>query len=366
MANPTVRSVVETGKHTGRSPKDKFFVKEPGSESHIDWGDTNRPIDAARSSTRCSSASAITWPAKRSSRSTPTSAPTRATACRCASSPTYAWQSLFAQDLFIRRRRDRRLQARVHRARRGALRRRPGRDGTRTATFVLVNFARKMVLIGGTRYAGEIKKSVFTMMNYLMPLRDVLPMHCSANVGEERRRRDLLRPLRHRQDDALVRRESAADRRRRTRLVGRRRVQLRGRLLREDDQTLAERRTRDLGGLAPLRHGARKRRLRSADARARSRLRRADRETRAPPIRSSSSRTSCPGSMAGHPNTIVMLTADAFGVLPPISKLTPRTSDVSLSLRLHGEGRRHRERRHRTDRHVSRKAPFGRPSSSRS
>ncbi len=61
----------------------------------------------------------------------------------------------------------------------------PARDGTRTSTFCLVNFARKMVLIGGTRYAGEIKKSVFTLMNYLMPLRDVMPMHCSANLGPQ-------------------------------------------------------------------------------------------------------------------------------------------------------------------------------------
>ena len=59
----------------------------------------------------------------------------------------------------------------------------PDRDGTRSGTFILVNMARRIVLIGGTRYAGEIKKSVFTIMNYLMPLRGVLSMHCSANVG---------------------------------------------------------------------------------------------------------------------------------------------------------------------------------------
>jgi len=59
----------------------------------------------------------------------------------------------------------------------------PARDGTRSGTFILVHFGRRIVLIGGTRYAGEIKKSIFTVMNYLMPLRDVLSMHCSANVG---------------------------------------------------------------------------------------------------------------------------------------------------------------------------------------
>jgi phosphoenolpyruvate carboxykinase (ATP) len=59
----------------------------------------------------------------------------------------------------------------------------PHRDGTRSSTFILVNFERRIILIGGTKYAGEIKKSVFTVMNYLLPLRDALPMHCSANVG---------------------------------------------------------------------------------------------------------------------------------------------------------------------------------------
>ncbi len=61
----------------------------------------------------------------------------------------------------------------------------PARDGTRTSTFVLVNFARRMILIGGTKYAGEIKKSIFTVMNYLLPLRETMSMHCSANVGKE-------------------------------------------------------------------------------------------------------------------------------------------------------------------------------------
>ena len=65
----------------------------------------------------------------------------------------------------------------------------PERDGLRTSTFCLVNFERRMILIGGTRYAGEIKKSVFTIMNYLLPLRDALPMHSSANVGKDGDRR---------------------------------------------------------------------------------------------------------------------------------------------------------------------------------
>ena len=61
----------------------------------------------------------------------------------------------------------------------------PARHGTRTGTFIALNFARKTVVIGGTRYAGEMKKSIFTVLNYLLPLRGVFPMHCSANVGPD-------------------------------------------------------------------------------------------------------------------------------------------------------------------------------------
>ena len=117
----------------------------------------------------------------------------------------------------------------------------PERDGTRTGTFVVLHPSRQEVLIGGTFYAGEIKKSIFTLMNDRLPLAGVFPMHCSANVGDDGRRRDLLRALRHGQDDALGRSRALADRRRRARLGRRRRLQLRGRLLREGDQPLAPR-----------------------------------------------------------------------------------------------------------------------------
>ena len=98
----------------------------------------------------------------------------------------YAWHSLFARNLFLTPNEppsDFTPQFTVIDA--AEFSAEPTRDGTRSGTFILINFARKMVLIGGTRYAGEIKKSVFTIMNYLMPLRGVFPMHCGANEGAD-------------------------------------------------------------------------------------------------------------------------------------------------------------------------------------
>ena len=86
----------------------------------------------------------------------------------------------------------------------------PARHGTRTGTFIVLNLAKRTILIGGTRYAGELKKSMFTVMNYLLPKQGVLSMHCSANIGAGRRHGALLRPLRHGQDHAVGRPASAA------------------------------------------------------------------------------------------------------------------------------------------------------------
>ena len=179
---PDGQMIVETGKHTGRSPKDKFFVKEPGSEQHIDWGTTNKPIapekfDALLKRVADYLAGKDVYVLD----------------CYVGADPRYrlpvrvittsAWQNLFSQDLFIRQSTGDDFKPEFTVLDAALFEADPERDGTRTETFCLVNFARKMVLIGGTRYAGEIKKSVFTLMNYLMPLRGVFPMHASANVG---------------------------------------------------------------------------------------------------------------------------------------------------------------------------------------
>jgi phosphoenolpyruvate carboxykinase (ATP) len=175
--------VVDTGDHTGRSPKDKFFVREPSSEAHIDWGEANQAIapqtfDALldRVGLHLSKRGVYVLDAYVGAD------PEYRLPVRIVTE--FAWHNLFARNLFI-------VPDEIPEDFEPAFTlvdaalfdADPKRDGTRSSTFVLVNLARNLILIGGTRYAGEIKKSLFTIMNYLMPLRGVLPMHCSANVG---------------------------------------------------------------------------------------------------------------------------------------------------------------------------------------
>jgi phosphoenolpyruvate carboxykinase (ATP) len=177
--------IVDTRPHTGRSPKDKFFVKEPSSEAHIDWGETNRPIAPETFDALWDRVSA--YLSEREIYSLD---------CYVGADERYrlpvrvitelAWHNLFARDLFIvpdQAPADFVPEFTVVDAALFAAD--PKRDGTNSSTFILVNFAKRMILIGGTKYAGEIKKSVFTIMNYLLPLRDALSMHCSANMGQD-------------------------------------------------------------------------------------------------------------------------------------------------------------------------------------
>lgn len=176
--------VVVTSPHTGRSPNDRFFVREPSSESTIDWGATNKPIDAARFDALFDRVIAYVADKELYSLDCYVGAderyrlPVRITT-------QFAWHSLFASNMFIvpaTAKQDFEPEFTVLNV--PEFTADPARDGTNSGTFILVHFARKMVIIGGTRYAGETKKSIFTVMNYLLPLRGVLPMHCSANVGK--------------------------------------------------------------------------------------------------------------------------------------------------------------------------------------
>ena len=178
--------VARTGIHTGRSVRDKFIVDEPSSKDKIWWGPINRPVSEAifaRLHERmlgyfqgrdvfvqdvfCGAAPGYRLPVRLASES--------------------AWHTLFARNMFIR---PSPADLRsfepgftiLHAPNMQAM---PDRDGLNSETFILVNFAQKVALIGGTSYAGEVKKSVFGLLNYLLPDQGVLPMHCSANVGKK-------------------------------------------------------------------------------------------------------------------------------------------------------------------------------------
>ena len=177
---------VDTGVHTGRSPQDKFIVREPASEERI-WWDGNKELGedsfdrlrdkvtdflALQRELYVVDAFAGADPAHR-------------IAVRVIT--THPYHALFAKTMFIDPMPDElaafRPKALVLHA--PALEARPQEDGTRTGTFIVLHPSRTEVLIGGTFYAGEIKKSIFTVMNDRLPLEDVFPMHCSANVGAD-------------------------------------------------------------------------------------------------------------------------------------------------------------------------------------
>jgi phosphoenolpyruvate carboxykinase (ATP) len=178
--------VVDTGRYTGRTPKDKFVVREPGSEGRVWWGEINQPISEEhyeglrdkitsyleRRDVYVVDAFAGADPAHRISVRVITDSP---------------YHALFAKTLFIDPGPEElatfKPQALVLHA--PAVEADPEADGTRTGTFIVLHPSRTEVLIGGSFYAGEIKKSIFTVMNDRLPLEGVLPMHCSANVGRD-------------------------------------------------------------------------------------------------------------------------------------------------------------------------------------
>jgi phosphoenolpyruvate carboxykinase (ATP) len=176
--------VVRTGQFTGRSPKDKFVVDEPDVHDHVWWGKVNRPFDPRQFGEL-----------HRRMASYLQSKDVFVQDCYAGADPNYrmpvriitqfAWHNLFARNMFIQAADETLPDFKpefvvidcpgFHAF--------PEYDKTNSDVFILVNFAQKLVLIGGTEYAGEIKKSIFTAMNYFLPFKQVMPMHCSANIG---------------------------------------------------------------------------------------------------------------------------------------------------------------------------------------
>jgi phosphoenolpyruvate carboxykinase (ATP) len=175
--------IVNTGKYTGRSPKDKFFVRDSTCDEHVWWGDVNRPFegefDLLHRRVLAHLAERDLFVQDLFCGATPQH---RLNVRVITESP---WHALFARNMFIRPPASALggfepdftvLHAPSFLAE-------PEVDGTRSEACVVVDFSRRLVLIGGTQYSGEIKKSIFTVMNYLLPLAGVMAMHCSANVG---------------------------------------------------------------------------------------------------------------------------------------------------------------------------------------
>jgi phosphoenolpyruvate carboxykinase (ATP) len=179
--------IVRTGHHTGRAPNDKFIVQnEAGGPEGIWWGDVNRPLSPENFESLYLRMTAYFQGRDIFVQDT-----------TAANHPKYrlpirvvtenAWHSLFARNMFVRcpvedlpthKPEFTILQAPGFRAI-------PEIDGTNSDIFVILNLDRKLILIGGTSYAGEIKKSIFSVLNYLLPSDGVLPMHCSANLGPD-------------------------------------------------------------------------------------------------------------------------------------------------------------------------------------
>jgi phosphoenolpyruvate carboxykinase (ATP) len=178
--------VVRTGKHTGRSPQDKFIVAEPSSEAKIWWGSVNRPISEAHYERL--RARLVAYCDGRDLYSQDCFIGAAAAHRRSLRVYTEtAWASIFARNLFRRPTADQlaSFAPNFTIACVPSFQADPETEGTRSGTAILVHLRRMEILIVGTEYAGEIKKSAFTVMNYLMPDEGVLPMHSAINVGPD-------------------------------------------------------------------------------------------------------------------------------------------------------------------------------------
>jgi len=314
--------VFDTGVHTGRSPKDKFVVREPGSEDRIWWGDVNKPL--SEQSFEGLREKVVAHLEQRDEiyvvDSFAGADPAHRIAVRVVTDLPY--HALFAKTLFIEPTEDELREftpsALVLHAPTVAAD--PAEDGTRSGTFVVLHPTRTEVLIGGTFYAGEIKKSVFTVMNDKLPLESVLPMHCSANVDDGGNvaiffglsgtgkttlsadpERHLIGDDEHGWGDAgvfnieggcyakVIRLSADAEPEiyKTTRTFG----------------TILENVAVDENGVVDLDDDSKTENTRAA-------------------YKLEQIANALPEKRAGHPSSVIFLTADAFGILPPIARLT--------------------------------------------
>jgi phosphoenolpyruvate carboxykinase (ATP) len=178
--------VVRTGQFTGRSPKDKYIVREEGTESTVQWGAVNQPLSERQFEglynrmLRFLEGRDVFVQDCFAGADAEFTMPVRVITQR-------AWHSLFARQLFVRTSHTEERVPEFTIVLAPDFQADPILDGTRSPTCIAIDFKRRLVVIAGTEYAGEMKKSVFTILNYLLPFHDVLPMHCSANSGHDGR-----------------------------------------------------------------------------------------------------------------------------------------------------------------------------------
>ncbi|MEH7343393.1 phosphoenolpyruvate carboxykinase (ATP) [Bacillus sp. JJ1532] len=311
-----------TGKYTGRSPKDKYIVEEASTKDKVDWGKVNQPISEEAFSNLYDKVLNYLQEKDEVFVFNGFAGADKKHRLPIQVINEYAWHNLFAHQLFIRPTAEDLLdhQAEFTVISAPNFKADPAVDGTASETFIIVSFERRIVLIGGTEYAGEIKKSIFSVMNYLLPENGILPMHCSANVGLEG-------------DVALFfglsgtgKTTLSADPNRR--LIG-------------DDEhgwspngvfnieggcyakTIGLTREKEPQIFDAIRFGSV---LENVVINSDSRVADYDDNSLTENTRAAYPLQAIDNivdpSIAGHPNTIVFLTADAFGVLPPIAKLS--------------------------------------------
>jgi len=314
---------VKTGHYTGRAANDKFIVDEPTSHDQVNWGKVNRPFDPVKFDALYKKMTIYMQGRDLFVQD-----------CFAGASPEHklpvriiterAWHSLFARNMFLRATP---AELKTHRAQftvidLPAFHALPAVDGTNSEAFIVINFARKLVIIGGTSYAGEIKKSIFTVLNYLLPQKGVLSMHCSANAAANgdvavffglsgtgkttlsaAPNRLLIGDDEHGWDDKGVFNFEGGCY---AKIIN---------LSKESEPEIHEC-TRKFGTiLENVAIDTISRRIDLDDASFTENTRASYPITHIPQI--------VPSGTGGHPTNVIMLTCDAFGVLPPIARLTP-------------------------------------------